>query len=163
MKINRCFVYETVENVMQRHFVILSPDTLLFEAQQRLDTQQTRCLVVVTEQTVVGLVTTRNIEQAKPSDKRLVSIRELDYLLGQTRVDQVMTPHPITIRNNVTIRDAAQTMLRHHVDALPVLDADQHLVGLITTSELLQLIAQEHLQAVCCSTDMKQYLQTRYS
>lgn len=50
----------------------------------------------------------------------------------------VMTTAVMSIRPDATVRAAAQMMLKHRVSALPVLDANNHLVGIISEGDLVR-------------------------
>jgi CBS domain-containing protein len=52
-------------------------------------------------------------------------------------VQDVMTAHPITIRPDALLADAAHLMLDKRVNRLPVVDEHQTLVGIITRHDLL--------------------------
>ena len=58
----------------------------------------------------------------------------------QTQVQSVMNRHPVTIREDETIRDAVEKMTETHVSALPVIDESLHLKGILTLSDLLRVI-----------------------
>ncbi|MEU6378757.1 CBS domain-containing protein [Streptomyces sp. NPDC046909] len=51
----------------------------------------------------------------------------------------LMTGPPVTVHAEDSIVEAARTMDRHHVGRLPVLDADERLVGIVTRRDLLRV------------------------
>ncbi len=55
-------------------------------------------------------------------------------------VQDVMTSKPITIGPNASIADAAQVMLEKRVNRLPVVDANQQLLGIITRHDLVKAL-----------------------
>ena len=54
------------------------------------------------------------------------------------RVNQIMTPEVITVGADTTIVEAANTMLRHHIGALPVVDAAGRLIGIISEGDFIR-------------------------
>jgi CBS domain-containing protein len=54
------------------------------------------------------------------------------------RAHQIMTRSVITIASDATILEAAQTMLRHHVSGLPVVDAAGKLVGIVSEGDFIR-------------------------
>jgi CBS domain-containing protein len=54
------------------------------------------------------------------------------------RVHQIMTPQVITASADTTIVEAVNTMLRHHIRALPVIDAAGRLVGIISEGDFIR-------------------------
>jgi len=53
-------------------------------------------------------------------------------------VGDVMTPEPITVNVNKTLKDVANIFFKNRVRCLPVIDSDGKLVGDITENELLK-------------------------
>lgn len=58
----------------------------------------------------------------------------------RTRVRSWMTPAPITIGPMADLADAYELMLRNDVRRLPVVDKEGDLLGIITLSDIQQLI-----------------------
>jgi CBS domain-containing protein len=54
-----------------------------------------------------------------------------------------MTEDPVTISQDATVGEAAQTMLIHKIGGLPVIDQDQNLVGIITESDIFRLVVRD--------------------
>ena len=52
----------------------------------------------------------------------------------------VMTLGAVTIRCDALVREAAQLMLQYGISGLPVMDATDHLVGIITEGDFLRRI-----------------------
>jgi CBS domain-containing protein len=55
-----------------------------------------------------------------------------------------MTPDPVTVAPDLPVTDAAHIMSEKRVGALPVLDADGALVGLVTEGDLIMQDAKVH-------------------
>jgi CBS domain-containing protein len=54
------------------------------------------------------------------------------------RARQVMTQHVITAGADTSIVEAANTMLRHHISALPVVDAEGRLIGIVSEGDFIR-------------------------
>jgi CBS domain-containing protein len=54
------------------------------------------------------------------------------------RAYQIMTPQVITIGADAGIAEAVNTMLRHHISGLPVVDAAGRLVGIISEGDFIR-------------------------
>jgi CBS domain-containing protein len=52
----------------------------------------------------------------------------------------IMTSTVATARPDLSLSDAIALMLEHHVSGLPVVDADGHLVGMLTEGDLLRRV-----------------------
>ena len=58
----------------------------------------------------------------------------------RTTLYHIMTPDPITVTPDDDLADAYELMLRNDVRRLPVVDDDGELVGILTRSDVQQLI-----------------------
>jgi CBS domain-containing protein len=56
----------------------------------------------------------------------------------------IMTPDPLTVTLDLRVTDAAHIMSENRVGALPVLDPDGRLVGLVTEGDLIMQDAKVH-------------------
>lgn len=55
------------------------------------------------------------------------------------KVSEVMTSQPCTVAPDVSLEDAVETMLRHHVKRLPVVEGGK-IVGIVSRSDLLRAL-----------------------
>jgi acetoin utilization protein AcuB len=125
--------------MMQRNPVTISPDTSFFEARDLIHEKGIRHLPVVDKHNhLVGIVTDGDIREAAPSNANLLSIQELNYLLGKLQVSAFMTPKEklITITPETIVEEAVQLMHDHKIGCLPVLEEGK-LYGIITKTDVL--------------------------
>jgi acetoin utilization protein AcuB len=136
MKINyKGFMREKI----QRNPVTISPDASFFEARALIHEKGIRHLPVVDKNNhLVGIVTDRDIREAAPSDATLLSVQELNYLLGKLKVGSIMTPKEklITITPDTIIEEAVQLMHDHKIGCLPVIEGEK-LYGIFTGTDAL--------------------------
>ena len=128
----------TVNAVMARSPVTVRPDTTLPEAIKLLKSQRVRRLPVLDGTRLVGIVTDRDLKEAMPSQATSLSIWEITSLLASLTVREVMTASVLTTTPDTLLVDAAYTMLNHKIGGLPVIDADHHLVGVVTVTDVLR-------------------------
>lgn len=57
--------------------------------------------------------------------------------VGHLRCSDVMTRDPITARAETPLRDAWALMRKHRIKALPVIDRQQHLMGILTVADFM--------------------------
>ena len=62
-------------------------------------------------------------------------------------VKHIMTTTVVSVKPDVTMRDAASLILRHGVSGLPVVDEQHHLVGVISEWDLLQLLERPQIES----------------
>jgi acetoin utilization protein AcuB len=87
---------------------------------------------------LVGMVSDRDLRSAFPSTALNPTVRA-DQLerLGQVRVESIMSRPPISLPDDATLDDALLLFDRRSVGALPVVDHDERLVGIITVRDVL--------------------------
>jgi CBS domain-containing protein len=93
-------------------------------------------LPVVKGTKVVGMLGASDLLKLKGFLPRLGS-RSLDYLNEHMRIAEVMRQPAITIRPHQSIEKAATLMAEHGIHSLPVTDDDEHLLGIITTTDII--------------------------
>ena len=124
---------------IQRNPVTISSEASFFEARNLIHEKGVRHLPVVDKNNMlVGIVTDRDIREAAPSDATLLSVQELNYLLGKLKVSSFMTPKDklITITPDTIIEEAVQLMHDNKIGCLPVLEQGK-LYGLFTETDAL--------------------------
>jgi acetoin utilization protein AcuB len=124
---------------IQRNPITISPEASFFEARNLIHEKGVRHLPVVDKSNkLVGIVTDRDIREAAPSDATLLSVQELNYLLGKLKVSAFMTPKQklITITPDTLIEEAAQLMHDNKIGCLPVIEKDR-LYGIFTETDAL--------------------------
>lgn len=124
---------------IRKNPITISPDANFFEARNLIHEKGIRHLPVVDkENRLLGIVTDRDIREAAPSDATLLSVQELNYLLGKLKVSAFMTPKEklITITPDTLIEEAVKLMRDHKIGCLPVMEGDK-LYGIFTETDAL--------------------------
>ena len=124
---------------IQKSPVPISPEATFFEARNLIHEKGIRHLPVVDKNNaLMGIVTDRDIREAAPSDATLLSVQELNYLLGKLKVSSFMTPKKklITITPDTLIEEAVQLMHDNKIGCLPVLEGGK-LYGIFTETDAL--------------------------
>lgn len=102
----------------------------VINAESKMRLENIRHLVVMSGKDIVGVLSERNIHGLKPAEKERYSVRD------------VMEDKIVTARPETTIREAANLMRGRTIGSLPVVDQRGKLVGIITTTDLLNLLGQ---------------------
>ena len=124
---------------IQRNPVTISSEASFFEARNLIHEKGVRHLPVVDKNNMlIGIVTDRDIREAAPSDATLLSVQELNYLLGKLKVSSFMTPKDklITINPDTLIEEAVQLMHDNKIGCLPVVEQGK-LYGIFTETDAL--------------------------
>lgn len=124
---------------IRRNPITISPDANFFEARALIHDKGIRHLPVVDKENhLIGIVTDRDVREAAPSDATLLSVQELNYLLGKLKVSAFMTPKEklITITPDTLIEEAVKLMRDHKIGCLPVVEEGK-LYGIFTETDAL--------------------------
>ncbi|WP_165492278.1 CBS domain-containing protein [Egibacter rhizosphaerae] len=118
--------------------VAVSPTTPIGEARRLMRYYGVRHLPVVAEDGLIGIVSDRDVRIDDRALDEVAALERLGEAKGEdTGVEAVMTTRVHTIAPNEGLQAATRTMLSHRVSALPVVDEDRHLVGIVTTTDCL--------------------------
>lgn len=129
-----------VSETMNTNLVSIAPETKLSEVRTLMKDNNFRHLPVVDkDDKLIGIVTDRDMRDASPSS--LLSDEEyqrtLDRVMEHT-VSEIMTKDPLTISVYFTLQDTLMVMGSRKVGALPVVDEDGYLKGIMSTRDLLK-------------------------
>jgi acetoin utilization protein AcuB len=129
-----------VTEMMKTDLVAVNPETKLSEARSLMMEGNFRHLPVVdAEGKLVGIVTDRDMRDAHPSsllDEESYQ-KTLDKVMQHT-ISEIMTAEPITVAPYYTLQDTLLIIGKKKVGALPVVDEEGHLKGIMSTRDLLR-------------------------
>jgi len=129
-----------VSERMSKDLITVGPDMTIFEAKKIMMEKGIRHLPVIDEVgKLIGIVSDRDIRSAMPSEL----LKKADYDLTLTKimnfpVQDIMTKKPTTIYAYYTIQDTLLVMQSKKVGALPVVDQDGYLKGILSVRDLLK-------------------------
>jgi acetoin utilization protein AcuB len=114
------------------------PDDGLKDAIWKMERGHFRHLPVVDEKNkLIGMLTDRDIRLIRPS-LAFVKKEEADVQLWSIAVQQAAVFDPVRVKPETSLKEAADLMLRWHVGGLPVVDDHEHVVGVITYTDILR-------------------------
>lgn len=130
-----------IGNWMTRDPIAVTPETSMMRAAKTIKDKAVHMLPVVdAEGRVVGVVTDRDLKEASPSKATTLDVHELYYLLSEVKVKDIMTSKVYTLTPEDTVERAAVLMRDKRIGGLPVVEADNRLVGVITESDVLDVL-----------------------
>lgn len=128
-----------VSETMATDLITVASDTKLSEARVLMQENSVRHLPVIDDQgKLLGIVTDRDMRDAQPSS--LLSKVEYERIYAKVMshtVAEIMTKDPITISVYFTLQDTLIIMGKKKVGALPVVDEEGYLKGIMSTRDLL--------------------------
>jgi acetoin utilization protein AcuB len=127
-----------VQDWMSQNLVTIEEDTSIMKASKVMKQNNIQHLPVLRKSRLVGIVSDRDLKEATPSKATALDIHEMYYLLDTITVKSLMPKNLFTITPGETVEKAAAVMLKHHVSALPVVDAQGALAGIITKGDIFR-------------------------
>jgi acetoin utilization protein AcuB len=129
-----------VSRSMTRKVITVDSETPVIEAQELMADNSIRHLPVVDQnQQLIGIVTDRDIRSALPYNylKDTCSEEQREQFCALP-VKDIMTKDPLAISATYTIQDALLMIQNSKVGALPVVDDNRRLEGIISVRDLLR-------------------------
>jgi acetoin utilization protein AcuB len=133
----------TVKDYMHTELITVTPEDVLDTAYDRMQAARIRHLPVVTpEHTLAGIVTDRDVRQARASRLPQLAIYDAPDRLRVLPVQTIMTPKVLTVRQDTQVADAGQRLLDQRLGGLPVIRDDHVVEGIITVTDLISAYVQ---------------------
>src|SRR5689334_18992297 len=130
-----------VKHHMSSPALTITPDTPFQDALKLMHERRIRRLPVVDRNgKLIGIVSERDLLHAAPSPATSLSVWELNYLLWKLTVKDLMATKVLTVTPDALLQEAATIMLEKKIGGLPVVDQDQHVVGVITETDIFKAL-----------------------
>jgi acetoin utilization protein AcuB len=127
----------TVDGIMSREVVTVSPDAALMDIRKRLEEGGFRHMVVVEDEKLCGVISDRDVLKAISPFLDTYSEEHRDVKTLSQPASEIMESNPITVTPGTSIEDASRTLLDNRVGSLPVVEGGD-LVGIVTGKDMLE-------------------------
>lgn len=132
-----------VKDIMTSDVVTVGEDQSMLEAREILRGKNLVSLPVTDDlKRIRGIITVDDIGKASPSDSSTLSRYEANYLLGRLKVKDVMRRTVVTVDAEDTIEFVAYKLYKYRVNALPVVNNDNRLCGIVSRSDIFRSIVE---------------------
>jgi len=125
---------------MSKPVITIDVNNSMNDAINLLKKHNIRTLPVMKNNKLVGIVTDRDLKRASASDATSLEIHELLHLISSIKIKDIMTKDPITVPLDYTIEETAETLLKHKISGVPIIDHEDDLIGIITKSDIFRII-----------------------
>jgi len=133
----------TVEEMMSKQPKTLSRYNSLHDARELMQKNRFRHIPIVDDSNqLIGLVSQRNVMTYGISSQDYVDSEELSKIEAGTLIADIMVTEITTVDASVKIADAAHLIYRKKLGCLPVVDAENKLVGIITDHDFVSITIQ---------------------
>ena len=124
---------------MTKTVITVNDTAEIEEAANQLYTNKIGALPVVDDiRRIKGIITDGDVGRSEPSEATTLSKFEANYLLSKLKVRDVMTKTVITVNDTSEIEEVAYQLYTNKIGALPVVDVDNKLCGIITDSDIFK-------------------------
>lgn len=120
-------------DLFKRKPITAQPKETLATIAQQMQEHNVGTVVIVDNQRPVGIVTDRDLALA-------LGARGMS---PQAQAEEIMTPHVVAIPEDTGIFAATQYIKECQVRRLPIVDQEDHLVGIVTLDDLLRCLGRE--------------------
>jgi len=127
---------------MSKPAISIPQDMPINDALNMMKRERIRRMPVVSEGKLVGIVSDKDLLNASPSPATSLSVWEMNYLLSKITVKDVMTRKVLTVHIDTPIEEAARVMADNKIGGMPVVDSENHVVGIITETDLFKIFLE---------------------
>lgn len=120
-----------VKEIMDKNPVIVDEDQTIFSLREIIILRQAECVLVTNkENKIVGILTTGH----------LATVTELEI---EDKVSSVMERKFKRVKASMSVREAAAMLSASELEALPVIDSDENLVGVVTYRDIVKDLVED--------------------
>jgi CBS domain-containing protein len=128
---------ECIRRIMSEAVLSISVHEPVTEALRLFADYPLHHLPVVDESGLVGMLSSADMLKLEHFIPKSGSQAATALLNDRFRIDTIMRRPVISARPDDTIADAAASMATHGIHALPVVNENNHLVGIVTTTDIV--------------------------
>jgi CBS domain-containing protein len=146
-----------VKELMSTHIVSLHAGATVHEALQMMVENRVSALPVVDQDNhCVGFISTTDLleltydidddvvhtDPLNPSERRRL-VEKLGSAVGNEPVSSYMSEQVVTANESQSLKSAARLMLKNQVHHLPIVNNEEQLIGILSTTDILAAFADE--------------------
>jgi CBS domain-containing protein len=125
-----------VFEVMTKDVTTCSPDTAIKEVVKILSSKSLSSLVITKDNEPIGIITERDMVS-------ILADMLNDVVWDNLSIDHFMTSPTYTIRKEVALTEAVVFATDKNIRNLPVVDANNKLVGMLTQTEMVHGLSKD--------------------
>ncbi|MCC6459039.1 MAG: CBS domain-containing protein [Saprospiraceae bacterium] len=136
-----------ISRIMTRKPEVVKPSDTMEEVRQIFEKRGFHHIPVVSDSKLVGLVSyTDYLSLIRDVFDNPQDERTNEKVLHALKVEEVMTKHLLCLNHMDTVETALRIFKANQFHSLPVVDDRQHLVGIITTYDLMKVLEKVFME-----------------
>nr|WP_321247144.1 CBS domain-containing protein [uncultured Psychroserpens sp.] len=103
-----------------------------------------RHIPVVSGDSIIGMLSYTDLLRISFADSVDENEKDVDTVVyNMFSIEQVMTKNLTSVNSNTTIKEVAEILAKREFHALPVIDDNNELAGIITTTDLINFLIEQ--------------------
>ncbi|WP_460945690.1 CBS domain-containing protein [Spirosoma daeguense] len=135
---------ETVSTIMTTSVFTVNVKNSLHQVVELLNHHKIRHIPVVNAGEIVGMISKTDVNRLTFGSLFEGQDEADEAVLEMLTIEQVMTHKPRTIVATMTIRDVAKVFAEEEFHALPVVDEENVLIGIVTTTDVINYLLDQY-------------------
>jgi CBS domain-containing protein len=131
-----------VKDRMQTNVMTISPEDRLVHARRIIIDEDIGRLPVMSGGELEGILTAKDIASSMISFRKVVPDKYQSARIRNLLVEDIMTQNVRTINEEATIDEASLFMIDEDFSGVPVVDDNSKITGMITKTDLMNIIAE---------------------
>lgn len=125
-----------VKEIMDKNPIVVTEDYTIFGIREIIILRQPDCILVTNEEKKLkGILT----------NAHLAAVDEID---SNDKVSSIMIRNFMRVDSNMSVREAAALLSASELEALPVIDENDEIVGVVTYKDIVKDLVEDHETAL---------------
>lgn len=136
---------ESIKNVMTNKVVSVTTQDSLMDAEKLFKKNHIRHIPVTEGKKIKGMLSYTDLLRISFVDsynEEEVEVSSAVY--DMLSIEQVMAKNVLTIPEESTVKDAAEILVKKEFHALPVTAENGNLIGIVTTTDIMQYLLDQY-------------------
>jgi CBS domain-containing protein len=129
---------KNIKEIMNENIHVVSSDDRVVHARRILLDNDIARIPVIDEGKVTGIIADREIAFAFAEIKRAISMGRQHHQIRELLVRDVMETPVITAPGTISVKEAADLMVKHEIGGLPIVDTNEKIIGMITRTDIIK-------------------------
>lgn len=135
---------EPVSSIMTHNVFTVNLHDDLHRVVELINHHKIRHVPVVNGDEVVGMISRTDVNRLTFSSLFEGQEDADEAVMQMLTIEQVMTHKPRTIPASMTIRELAELFTEEEFHAMPVVDEENQLVGIVTTTDVIKYLLEQY-------------------
>lgn len=133
-----------VSQIMTTNLATLTTNDSLYEAEKLFKKYNIRHIPVVDGKSIVGVLSYSDLLKISYADITDDEETVEAVVYDMFTISQVMAKVPLTVTESTTVKEVVEILTKHTFHSLPVVKNENELVGIVTTTDLLNYFLEDY-------------------